>query len=189
MTIMTCYGPVDESVFEALSRVRLAIFDVDGTITDGGIYLDATNQEFKRFFSKDGLGMSMLLRSGVEVAIITGRNSPLLTRRMHELKVTRVIQGQSDKEKACRSLQHELGLNPEQCAVIGDDLNDLPLFAQCRCTACPHDGYFYMRKIAMIKLTQDAGRGAAREFCDLIMMAQGSINPDGGPLGKVTSPQ
>lgn len=180
-TVHTFYQDLEIDVFNKLKNIKLAVFDVDGTISDGGIYLDREENELKKFQAKDGMGIALLGLSGVKAAIITGRNSPLTERRAKELKIPYIIQGKHDKEAALKELMNELNLTQDEVAVIGDDVNDLPLYENAAVSACPKDGYHYMQQIATINLTKEGGNGAAREFCDLILMAQGKVSLDGLP--------
>lgn len=178
----TIYQDLSAEVAQKLSKIKLVVFDVDGTITDGGIYLDRQENELKKFNGKDGMGIALLHYAGIHTALITGRDSPLTQRRAKEIKIDHVIQGIADKKVALEELLEKLNLSKDEVAVMGDDVNDIPLFENAAVSACPNDGYHYMKKIATIVLTLDGGRGAAREFCDLIMMVQGKITADGRPL-------
>lgn len=175
----TFYQDLSAEVAQKLSKIKLVVFDVDGTITDGGIYLDRQENELKKFNGKDGMGIALLHYAGIHTALITGRDSPLTQRRAKEIKIDHVIQGIADKKVALEELLEKLNLSKDEVAVMGDDVNDIPLFENAAVSACPNDGYHYMKKIATIVLTLDGGRGAAREFCDLIMMVQGKITADG----------
>lgn len=177
----TCYGPIPKSIFERLAKIKLICLDVDGTLTDGGIYLDPFEGEYKKFYSKDGLGIAQSLKLGLKIAIITGRESKLTKRRMDELGVTIVMQGQKDKRVSVETLMKELNLAQDEIAVLGDDLNDVPLFEASGFAACPADAHPYMFKIADFTLHYDGGRGAARELLDLILMSQGKLPLCGGP--------
>ena len=156
----TFYQDIPAEIVAKLQKIKLVVFDVDGTLTDSHIVLDDTSREYKFFDSKDGMGVSLLQKAGLKVALLTGRYSYLTTRRAQELQIKYVIQGERDKEDALLNLLHELKVQPEELAVMGDDIND-------------------MRTIATIKLTRNGGRGAAREFADLILMAQGLVTPEG----------
>lgn len=180
--ITTCYGDIPENKLNSLKNINTVILDIDGTITEGGVYLDKEDLEFKRFNTKDGLGISLLIKNHFNVAVITGRNSPLVTRRMKELLVTNVIQGQSDKEHAILQLIKDFGITKENVAVIGDDINDIPLYKNAAISFCPQDGHPYMQKIASFHLTKKGGFGACREMCDLLLMAKGILSYDGGPI-------
>ena len=180
--IQTCHGPVDEQIFERLKKIKLVGFDVDGTLTEGGIYLDPEVGEYKKFYTKDGLGMSHAVKVGLKIAIITARNSKLTQRRMDELGVTIVMQGQQDKRVSVETLMKEHNLQADEIAVMGDDLNDVPLFETAGFSACPKDAHPYMLQIADLILNYDGGRGAARELLDLILMSQGKLPLCGGPF-------
>ena len=166
----TFYQDIPAEIVAKLQKIKLVVFDVDGTLTDSHIVLDDTSREYKFFDSKDGMGVSLLQKA---------RYSYLTTRRAQELQIKYVIQGERDKEDALLNLLHELQVQPEELAVMGDDINDLPMFKHAAVSAAPADGYHYMRTIATIKLTRNGGRGAAREFADLILMAQGLVTPEG----------
>ena len=158
----TFYQDIPAEIVAKLQKIKLVVFDVDGTLTDGHIVLDDTSREYKFFDSKDGMGVSLLQKAGLKVALLTGRYSYLTTRRAQELQIKYVIQGERDKEDALLNLLHELQVQPEELAVMGDDINDLPMFKHAAVSAAPADGYHYMRTIATIKLTRNGGRGAAR---------------------------
>lgn len=178
--IQTCYGKIHSAIFARLSRIRLLVMDVDGTLTDGGIYLDNSAVELKRFYCRDGYGITSLQKSGITCAIITGRTSELVRRRfVDELGMEYVIQGHADKGPQITRLRESLELATEEVAALGDDLNDLPLFRNAGFSACPADAYPFIKNTVDLVLHSRGGRGAARECCDLIMMAHGILNPDG----------
>ncbi|MGN0908973.1 MAG: KdsC family phosphatase [Succinivibrio sp.] len=176
----TIYGPLAPEMLDRLSRIRLLMLDVDGTLTDGGVYLDNGDGEFKKFCTKDGLGIVQLQRTTpCVVAVITGREAHLTERRCQECRIKHVIQGQGIKDKPARALQEELGVSVEESAAIGDDLNDLPMFSRAGVSACPSDAHPYIQRYADLKMHLPGGRGAVRELCDLIMMAHGAMDPSG----------
>lgn len=179
----TFYQDLSSDIYQRLQRIKLLVLDVDGSITDGSIVLDNTSSELKLFSCKDGMGIALLVKAGIEVAIITGRDSPLTARRAKELKIQHVIQGQANKEIALLELMQKLGVKDDELAVLGDDVNDLPLYKHAAIAACPQDGYYYMQLIANINLTNKGGKGAARELADLILMAQSKVEPmTGNPV-------
>ncbi len=178
--ILTCWGLVDPALFERFKPLKLAVFDVDGTLTDGGVYLDGQQGELKKFTTKDGLGLNQLNRSGVRCAVITGRNSPIVARRMAELKIDLVLQGISDKSAALKDLMTRLQVSTNEVITMGDDLNDLPMFKEAGITACPADAHPYICQTADVVLSRNGGCGAARELSDLILMAQGKLSLQGG---------
>ena len=112
---------------EKAARIRLLIFDVDGVLTDGSLFVGDDGQEYKAFNSRDGHGIKMLLKYGVEIAIITGRTSRVVEHRMANLGITHVYQGKLDKLPAYEELRGKLGISPEETAYVGDDVVDLPV--------------------------------------------------------------
>lgn len=183
----TFYQDLSAEVFAKLQKIKLVVLDVDGSITEGGIVLDNGSSESKRFNCKDGMGIALLVKAGLEVAIITGRDSPLTARRAKELKIPHVIQGQSNKEIALMELMQKLNVTDENLAVLGDDVNDIPLYKHAAVSACPQDGYRYMQTLATINLTCQGGKGAARELADLILMAQDKVDPLNGEPVFITN--
>ncbi len=180
-TFHTFYQDLPLATVEKLKQIKLVVLDVDGTISDGGIYLDRTDNELKKFNCKDGMGISLLLKANIAVALLTGRVSPLTERRARELHIPYVLQGQMEKEPALLNLIAQCGLSENEVAVLGDDINDLPLYQHSAVSACPSDGYHYMKTIATVVLTSPGGRGAVRELSDIILMAQGLTTPEGNP--------
>lgn len=178
-TLHTFYQDLPADIVAKLQKIKLVVLDVDGTLTDGHIMLDDTAGEYKLFDCKDGMGVSLLQKAGLKVALLTGRYSFLTTRRAQELQIKYVIQGERDKENVLLKLLSDLDISPEELAVVGDDINDMPLFKHAAVSGAPADAYHYMRSIATIKLTNNGGRGAIREMADLILMAQGLVTPEG----------
>jgi len=163
-------------ISERAARVRLVIFDVDGVLTDGSLFIDADGREIKAFHSRDGHGMKMLQSSGVELGIITGRTSEVVEHRMKSLGVEHVYQGQQEKLPAFVELIGKLGLEPEQVAYVGDDVVDLPIMCRVGLAIAVQDAHALVCKHAHWQTSQPGGRGAAREVCELIMMAQGTLD-------------
>jgi 3-deoxy-D-manno-octulosonate 8-phosphate phosphatase (KDO 8-P phosphatase) len=159
------------------SQIRLVVFDVDGVLTDGSLYLGDDGQEYKAFNSRDGHGMKMLRDSGVEIAIITGRTSNVVTLRMASLGVHHVYQGQLDKLPAWNDLLLRLALQPQQVAYVGDDVVDLPLMVRAGLAITVHDGHPLVKHHAHWITEHCGGRGAARDVCELIMAAQERLLP------------
>ncbi len=165
-----------KDVLERAKQIKLLIFDVDGVLTDGGLYLDHEGRELKVFHSRDGHGMKMLQSSGVAVAIITGRDSPVVAHRMTGLGIKHVYQGQDDKRVAFKQLLQTLALQPEQVAYVGDDVVDLPVMCQVGLAVAVRDAHALVHKHAHWQTPNDGGRGAARDTCELIMEAQGTLD-------------
>ncbi|WP_428944347.1 3-deoxy-manno-octulosonate-8-phosphatase KdsC [Pantoea sp. FN060301] len=174
--IETCYGTVSQKVMTCASQIRLLICDVDGVMSDGVIYQGNSGEELKGFNVRDGYGIRCLLTSDVEVAIITGRKAKLLEDRCATLGITHLYQGQSDKLLAFRELLDKLSLRPEQVAYIGDDLIDWPVMAEVGLSVSVADGHPVLLPRADYVTRIAGGRGAVREICDLILMAQGKFD-------------
>lgn len=156
-----------------LAGVKLVITDVDGVLTDGGIYYDETGECLKRFHVRDGLGIRLLEENGVRVAVLSGRDSSTLRKRLVDLGVTLHQFGVKDKAAACRTLMAEAGAKPRETACIGDDSIDLPAFAACGLSFAVADAPAYVKARASAALSSRGGEGAFRELADAILLAQG----------------
>ncbi len=156
------------------SQVRLMGFDVDGVMTDGRLYFGPEGDYCKAFFSRDGLGLKLLAKSGVKLAIITGRDSSIVTRRAANLGIELVMQGIEDKRAAMATLLARENLGFDQCGYMGDDMIDLPLLKACGFSATVPDGHEWVRREAGYVAQASAGAGAVREVCELILRAQGN---------------
>lgn len=165
----------DDHVMVRAARIALVIFDVDGVLTDGRIVIDADGAETKQFHVRDGLGMVMLRESGVEIAVITGRESAAVTRRMDELGIDRVFQGQSSKAAAFDAVCADLGISGEAVCYVGDDLPDIPVMARSGLPVAVANANWKVREYAAYVTELDGGAGAAREVCELIMRANGTL--------------
>jgi YrbI family 3-deoxy-D-manno-octulosonate 8-phosphate phosphatase len=142
--------------------------DVDGTLTDGGMYYTPDGELMKRFDTRDAFGMNLLREAGFELAIVTAENSPIVAARASKLKIDRVFLGVRDKVKLLTGVLDGLGLDWVNLAYAGDDLNDLPLMQMAGFSACPSDAAREVRSCADHVCSQSGGRGAVREICDLI---------------------
>lgn len=158
------------------ARVRLVIFDVDGVLTDGRLYFTPDGQELKGFHARDGHGIKLLRSTGVETAVISGRSSPAVSLRMESLGVTHVYQGRQDKRGAFEDLLARLNLSPAEVAHVGDDLLDLPLLRRAGLAVAVADAHPSIRAYAHWITALPGGAGAAREVCDLVMEAQGTLD-------------
>jgi len=162
-------------------RVRLLTCDVDGVLTDGRIYIDDHGHEMKAFSALDGVGLNLLARAGITVGWITGSNAPAVTHRARRLNVRHVVLDAADKLVSWQALRAELGFAPEECAHIGDDLPDVPLFRACGfAVAVPH-APASVREHAHFVTARDGGAGAVRELAELILAAQGRSFLDAPP--------
>ena len=174
-----------QDILERAARVRLVIFDVDGVLTDGSLYLGDDGQEYKAFHSRDGHGMKMLQAAGVEIGIITGRSSEVVRLRMASLGIEQVYQGQLDKRVAYERMKADLGLTDSEVAYVGDDVNDLPVFAQVGLSAAPADAPLEVRSEAVMSLSANGGRGCVREFVEAILRARGQWDEALATIGVV----
>ncbi len=171
----TLYGNVAHQVIEQTKTIKLLVCDVDGVFSDGRIYLGNAGEELKAFHTKDGFGVKALIASGVEVAIITGRNSSIVSNRMKALNVTHIMQGQEDKLPALLSLTKKLRLSLDQVAYIGDDVPDLPCIHNVGLGIAVEDSHPLVLEGANYITFTRGGFGAVREVCDLIMQSQGTL--------------
>ena len=164
-----------QNVYAKAKRVRLAIFDVDGVLTDGTLYLTDGGEEIKAFNSRDGHGMTMLRESGVELAIITGRTSRCVESRAKNLGIDLVFQGVPDKTRAFAELLAARQLDAAAVAYMGDDVVDLPVLRRCGLALTVPDAPPAVKQYADYVTRAHGGRGAAREVCELIMHAHGTL--------------
>lgn len=170
--------PVPLDVLERAARVRLAVFDVDGVLTDGRLWYRDDGREMKGFHVRDGLGLKRLLANGIEVAILTARLSPIVTERTAELGIAHVYQGQDDKRACLERLLHALDLDAEAAAYTGDDLPDLAPMRRVGLAIAVADAHAAVRERAHWTTALGGGRGAVREVCDLILTASGRAEAD-----------
>jgi 3-deoxy-D-manno-octulosonate 8-phosphate phosphatase (KDO 8-P phosphatase) len=154
--------------------VRLAVFDVDGVLTDGRIYIGPRGETMKAFHVRDGYGLKALARAGVEVGLLTARESAILARRAQELGIPLVVQGAQDKAAVLAGWLGERGLEGAQAAYLGDDLPDLGALALAGLPAAVADAHARVRAAAAYVTALPGGQGAARELCDLILQARES---------------
>jgi 3-deoxy-D-manno-octulosonate 8-phosphate phosphatase (KDO 8-P phosphatase) len=157
------------------AHIRLVIFDVDGVLTDGRLYLGNDGNEYKAFHIRDGHGIKMLLEAGVEVAIISGRHAASVERRMADLGIRYVCLGEPDKLAAFNSLLARLGLTADQVAFVGDDLIDLPVMTRVGLAIAVQDADPFVRQHAHWQTPSRGGYGAARDVCELLLEARGQL--------------
>ena len=153
--------------------IRVAFFDVDGVLTDGGLYFSEHGETLKRFHTLDGHGLKLLRQAGITPAVITGRDSKPLRVRLQALGIAHVRYGTEDKRPAAEALLAELGLSWHQAAAIGDDWPDLPVMQRCAFACAPANAHAQARALAHHVTQARGGEGAAREFCDLLLVAGG----------------
>lgn len=164
-----------KNILEKAAKIKLLIFDVDGVLTDGSLVIGDDGQEYKSFFSKDGLGIKMLLNTGVEVAVITARTSNVVIHRMENLGIDRIYQGKLEKLPAFESILKDLNISAEEAAYVGDDVIDLPVMLRAGLAITVEDAHPLAKQHAHWQTPQPGGRGAARDVCELIMQAQGTL--------------
>lgn len=153
-------------------NIKLVIFDVDGVLTDGGISFTDDGREIKKFNVKDGLGLSWMAQTDITVAIITGRNSPVVAERMKALSIKHVYQGRMNKLKTYHDLLGNLQLNHTQVAYVGDDAIDVPIMKEVILPIAVADAHESALDVAKWVTTKNGGCGAGREVCDLLLKAQ-----------------
>ena len=166
---------VGEEILARAARTRLAVFDVDGVLTEGRLYYGSDGEETKIFNTLDGHGLKMLAESGVELAIISGRASDALARRAKDLRITQLFMGVSGKREVFDHLLNSLSIDAAEAAGLGDDVVDLPFLTRCGFAACVPAAPHYMKEHVHYVTQAEGGRGAVREFCELVMHAQGTL--------------
>ena len=165
-----------KDVLEKAARIRLVLFDVDGVLTDGSLYLGDDGQEYKAFHSRDGHGMAMLKEAGVDIGIITGRTSQVVVHRMASLGIEHVYQGQRDKLPAFEALLAKLGISSDEVAFVGDDVVDLPILTRVGLAIAVADAHPLVVRHAHWRTPNPGGRGAARDVCELILEARDQLD-------------
>jgi len=153
--------------------IRVAFFDVDGVLTDGGLYLSEDGETLKRFNILDGLGLKLLQKAGITPAVITGRDSPVLRTRLQALGITHAHFGTEDKRPAAETTLQALGLDWTAAAAMGDDWPDLPVMRRAALSCAPANAHVEVRAQADHVTQACGGHGAARELCDLLLVASG----------------
>lgn len=153
--------------------IKVVFFDVDGVMTDGGLYIGEHGETFKRFHALDGHGLKLLRQGGVIPAVVTGRDSAALRHRLSALGIDHVRFGTEDKRPAVEALLQELGLDWSQAAAVGDDWPDAPVLRRVALACAPQTAHPDVRALADFVPSQAAGAGAVREVCDLILVANG----------------
>ncbi|MCK3654783.1 3-deoxy-D-manno-octulosonate 8-phosphate phosphatase [Pasteurellaceae bacterium Macca] len=157
----------------SLSKIKLVITDVDGVLTDGSLYYSENGEALKYFNVKDGLGIKMLLACGIQVAVLSGGDTPILRRRIQDLGIPLFQLGKMSKRQACLDLMAAANVTPEETAFLGDDTLDLPAFEICGLAVAVGDAFDYIKCQADLVLKQEGGKGAFRELSDMILKAQG----------------
>ena len=155
--------------------IKLLIMDVDGVLTDGRIFIRDNGEEIKSFHTLDGHGLKMLQASGVQTAVITGRDAPSVGVRVKQLGINHYYKGIHDKRAAYADLRGKAGVQEHECAFIGDDVVDLPVMVRCGLPVAVPQAHWFVLQHAAYVTRNSAGKGAVRELCDVIMQAQGTL--------------
>ena len=163
----------DPALLLQAQGVRVAFFDVDGVLTDGGLLFTESGESLKRFSTLDGHGLKMLQKAGITPAVITGRDSAPLRTRLQALGITHVRYGTEDKAPAAQEMLNALGLDWSQAAHMGDDWPDLPVMTRVAFACAPRNAHIEVQAKAHFVTQREGGHGAAREFCDLLLVASG----------------
>ncbi len=164
-----------QEILEKAHKVKLLICDVDGVMTDGGLFFGDNGLEYKAFHSRDGLGIIMLQRSGIPLAVITARTSDVVTHRMKNLNIDLVFQGQRNKVQAFEQICQDLQLDSTQVAYVGDDLVDLPVMRKVGLSIAVADAHERVKQQADWTTEHKGGHGAVRDVCELLMEAHGTL--------------
>jgi 3-deoxy-D-manno-octulosonate 8-phosphate phosphatase (KDO 8-P phosphatase) len=166
-------GAITEQIRERAARVKLLVLDVDGVLTDGRIIMDHEGREIKAFDVRDGHGIKLLREAGIEVAVLTGRSSPVVQHRADDLGIPWVQQGVSDKIAAYEEIAQKTGISDGETCFIGDDLVDIPLLKRVGVPIVVADGAHEAKEYALYVTQSPGGRGAVREVSDLLLQTQG----------------
>lgn len=166
-------GAISKKLRARAARVKLLVLDVDGVLTDGRIIMDHEGREIKAFDVRDGHGIKLLRDAGIEVAVLTGRSSPVVQKRADDLGIPWVRQGVNDKVRAYEEIAREVGIGDEETCFVGDDLVDIPLLKRVGVSIVVADGAHEAKQLALYVTQSPGGRGAVREVCDLLLQAQG----------------
>jgi 3-deoxy-D-manno-octulosonate 8-phosphate phosphatase (KDO 8-P phosphatase) len=163
----------DPALLLKAQGIKAAIFDVDGVLTDGRIYIGEAGEGFKAFCTLDGHGLKLLAQGGITPIVITGRDAPAVRRRMADLKIAHAVYGVHDKLAAAQQLMGQLGFGWHEMAAIGDDWPDLPLLVRAAFAAAPPQAHAEVKAAVHHVTRAESGYGAAREFCDVLLVAAG----------------
>ena len=168
---------VPEAVLERARDIRLAIFDVDGVMTDGSLYVGANGEDFKRFNVYDGHGLHLLSAGDITTAVITARRSRALEHRARELGISHCLMARRNKLEALGELRQATGFSDQQCCYVGDDVVDAPVLLRCGLAVSVPNAHRVTRQIAHWVTPSRGGSGAVREVCEMILHAQEKLDP------------
>ena len=162
---------MNNKIKEKLSKIKAIVIDIDGTMTDGSMYYDMRGEVFKRFNVKDGMGITLLKKAGFLTAFLTSETTPINDKRAEKLKIDIVIQGSRNKTEDLGIIAKRFGINLDEIAYIGDDVNDLHAMKLCGLSAAPKDAYHLILNNVDYICDNLGGHGAVRELCEMILIA------------------
>ena len=166
----------DEKVSNIAKNIKLLVLDVDGVLTDGGIYFDDKGTEHKKFNSQDGCGIKLLELTGVQVAVITSRSTPSVAHRLDTLGVKNYYHGIQDKSLALKELTEKLSINLSESAFVGDDVIDLPAMTRVALPIAVANAHSFVKENALMVTNNPGGSGAVREVCDFLLKSQNNYD-------------
>ena len=164
-----------KDIIAKAAHIKLVVFDVDGVLTDGSLFIGDAGEEYKAFHAKDGLGMKLLQATGVEIGIITARTSELVQHRMESLNIQHIYQGRLNKLPALEEIINKVGVSFDETAYVGDDVIDLPAMRKVGLAISVQDAHPLVKQHSHWQTPHVGGRGAARDVCELIMEAQNTL--------------
>ena len=170
------------------SRLKLMVFDVDGVLSDGTLFYSDNGSEMKAFNTLDGTGLNLLQRAGIKIAIVTGRNSPCVEKRIQNLGIELLFQGIKNKLETMQELLVKLSISADEAGFMGDDLIDLQAMAACGFSAAPADAHDLAKRYARLISSKPGGHGAVREVCEFILDAQGKLDAAIAPFMPLAKP-
>lgn len=173
---------LQENISQLASNVRLLVLDVDGIMTDGKLYFSNSGEESKAFNTMDGLGLKLLQKSGIQVALITGRTSEIVQKRAESLGISIIHQGRDDKKNVLDGILETLAMDYNDVAYAGDDLPDLACIKAAKLGITVPNGHFLVQEAADAITSRKGGEGAVREICDWILQAQDTFNDAVSPF-------
>ncbi|MGD8484589.1 MAG: HAD-IIIA family hydrolase [Thioalkalispiraceae bacterium] len=164
-----------KDILARAAQIKLVVFDVDGVLTDGSLFIGDDGEEYKAFFSKDGFGMKLLQNTGVEIGIITARTSRVVRHRMESMNIKHIYQGRLEKLPALEEMVKRVGISFDETAYVGDDVIDLPAMRRVGLAISVQDAHPLAKQHSHWQTPNPGGRGAARDVCELIMEAQNTL--------------
>jgi 3-deoxy-D-manno-octulosonate 8-phosphate phosphatase (KDO 8-P phosphatase) len=163
---------ITQELLQKIKKIKLFVTDVDGTLTDGTTYYSSEGEQLKQFSIHDGMGIVLLKKAGIEVAILTSESSPIVEARAKKLKIEHVGLGSRNKKQDLNELAQKLNYSLDEIAYIGDDVNDLQPLEICGLAGCPSDSVAAIKNVADYICELPGGKGAVREFAELILINQ-----------------